>query len=235
VVTKSTDSRLAFIPIVTAALLSAGFTSLCATSHAALAVTFGGLLAVTLTVSPLASGCNRLVDVILVAIASILAVDCVWLFASISWPQWWACAMVLAAYALCLAGLEAFIRQIGVHVVVSCAIVMIAALAWLSWPIWLSPWLPGHQTLVNALVIAHPPLAINGELIDQGIWTERPQMYGWTALNQDVSYSMPSTVFWCVAIHAGLAGAAFLASIAIKARWRLESQARAAGTSEPRR
>ena len=56
------------------------------------------------------------------------------------------------------------------------------------------------------LVVAHPLLSLNAVLIDQGIWTERPQMYGWTALNQDVSYSLPAGIFWCVVVHVAVGG-----------------------------
>jgi hypothetical protein len=199
------DSRLAFAPIITTALLSAGFTIICSTSHSALAATFGGLAVVTLALPALAVASDRLLDTLLVTLAAIVAVTAVWLTLGISWPQWFACTFVLAAYAAALAGLACSLHRIGLNAVVSAAIVVSMALAWLSWPIWLSPFLAGHQTLVDWLVFAHPLLAVNGTLVDQGIWTERPQMYGWTALNQDVTYSIPASVMWCVIVHAAVA------------------------------
>jgi hypothetical protein len=99
----------------------------------------------------------------------------------------------------------ALLRAIGLPESLAAAIVIVLALAWLAWPIWLSPALEGRQTLVNWLVPAHPLLAINGQLSQLGIWTERPLMYRWTVLNQDVSYEMPGNPVWCIAVH-GLIG-----------------------------
>jgi len=66
--------------MIAAALLCGGFTAMCCTSHAALATTFGGLLAVTITLPPLLGSCNRLTSVMLVTAASVIAVGGVWLF-----------------------------------------------------------------------------------------------------------------------------------------------------------
>jgi hypothetical protein len=192
-------------PMIAAPLLCAGFTAMCDVSHSALAVTFGGLAVVTLALPPLAVACEGSIDLIFVTATSVLGVIAVWLTLEISWSQWLACDAVLAAYAGALASSAFSMNRWGMPSILSAAIVMIISLAWLAWPIWLSPCLAGHETLVNWLAFAHPPLAINGVLIDQGIWTERPRMYGWTALNQDVSYSMPSSVLWCVVLHGGVA------------------------------
>jgi hypothetical protein len=201
-------TRALWLPIVTAALLCSGFTACCSISHAALASTFGGVLIITIALPPLVLTVNHWLHRLLVAIAGIVGVIAVWLWLPIDWSQWWACAAVLAAYAAAVTGSTALLRQLGANAVISAAIVVVVALSWLSWPVWLSPWLAGHETLVNWLVFAHPLLAVNGVLINQGVWTERPQMYGWTALNQDVSYSMPGSVWWCAVLH-GVAGLVF--------------------------
>jgi len=206
--------RFPLTPVIVAALLCGGLTALCGVSHSALAVTFGGLLAITIALPPLAVASDRWLDAVLITIASITAVILVWLWLAISWPQWWACTLVLTAFSFAVAATTMLLARIGTHAVVSAAIVLVIALAWLSWPVWLSPYLAGHQTLVNALVAGHPLLAVNGTLIDEEIWTERPQMYGWTALNQDVSFSMPASVFWCVILHAGI-GVASVSPITI--------------------
>jgi hypothetical protein len=168
-----------------------------------LASTFGGVLIATLALPPLILASEHWRQCVIVAVAGILATIAVWLLLTISWSQWCACAGVLTGYVAALAGTAVFLRRVGVSAVVAAAIVVVVSLAWLGWPIWLSPSLVGHPVLVNWLVFAHPLLALNGTLIDQGIWTERTQMYGWTALNQDVSYSMPMSVFWCVTLHGG--------------------------------
>jgi hypothetical protein len=207
--------RALLVPIVVAALLCSGFTVCCGMSHSVLSSTFGGVLIVTIALPPLVLAVKCRPHRLLVATVGVVAVIAVWLFLPIDWPQWWACAVLLAAYAAALTGMAALLRRVGANAVVSAAVVVVVALAWLSWPVWLSPCLAGHETLVDWLVFAHPLLALNGVLIDQGIWTERPLMYGWTALNQDVTYSMPSGVWSCVVLHCAL-GLAFSVSAAFR-------------------
>jgi hypothetical protein len=142
-----------------------------------------------------------LVSIITLISISVIVIAGGWLFLPIPWMQWWQCVLVLCAYALALAGSVCLLHRLGIHAIAAATIVVVVALAWLAWPIWLSPYLAGRQTLVNWLVFAHPILTLNGVLIDQAIWTERPHMYAWTALNQDVSYSMPTNIAWCVILH----------------------------------
>jgi hypothetical protein len=203
--------RRALPAIVTATLLSAGFTACSTVSHSTLAVTFAGLTVITLTLPPLTIARKGALAGLAVWSVSVAGVAGVWLMIGISWLQWIECASVAGAYALSLMAVAALLQRTGVPGIVSAATVMIAALAWLAWPVWLSPALVGHQTAVNALVLTHPLLAINGVLVDWGIWTERPCMYGWTALSQDVPYSMPQNVAWCVLLHLGIAAVALLA------------------------
>jgi hypothetical protein len=204
VIMTNDQSRLPLVLVIAAALLCGGLTALCGVSHSALAVAFGGLLAVTIALPPLAVASDRWLAAIWVSVASVCAVIVVWLSLSVTWSQWWDCVLVVVSFAFALAGGAMALRVMRVPAIVSAAVVVIVSLAWLSWPVWLSRWLVGHQMLVNALVAGHPLLAINGTLIDQGIWTERPRMYGWTALNQDVSFAMPTSVLWCVILHAGV-------------------------------
>jgi len=81
--------------------------------------------------------------------------------------------------------------------------------AWLMWPIWLSPALQGPRggRLVEWLVPAHPLLAANGVLHEAlGNWTEQAGVaYHYTTLGENVPYSMPENVFACVIVH-GLIG-----------------------------
>jgi len=99
---------------------------------------------------------------------------------------WLQCAAVIVAYIAALSSL----RQTTGY-----ATTVILGLLWLTAPIWL----PG-QLMAN-LARFHPLLAINGATLASGIWTERPLMYQWTALGQDVPYSLPTTVIWCVGAH----------------------------------
>jgi hypothetical protein len=204
------ESRGLLLPTITATLLCSVFTACCESSRSALAGTFGGVLIVTITLPPLVLTLDNWLRRVLVSLAGVSAVMAAWLFLPIDWSQWGSCAALLATYAVALTGAAALLRWLGVNAFASAAIVVVVALAWLSWPVWLSPLLAGHESFVNWLVFAHPLLAVNGVLIDQGIWTERPRMYGWTALNQDVSYSMPASMWWCFFWH-GVLGVAFLA------------------------
>ena len=204
---KSDEPRLLLWPIATAALLCAIFTAACGATHSGLAGTFGGLAVVTLVLPPLILTSERLSRRAVLAGASISVVASVWLLLPIAWVQWWECTALLCSYAIAIAGSVCLLQSLGTNGIAASAIVVASALAWLTWPIWLSPYLAGRQSLVNWLVFAHPLLTLNGVLIDQGIWTERPHMYAWTALNQDVSYLIPTNISWCVILHA-LLGAA---------------------------
>ena len=86
------------------------------------------------------------------------------------------------------------------------------ALAWLSWPVWLSPWIAGRDRLVAWLVAAHPLFALDGALRHLGPpWTEHHWMYTrLTVLNQDVFYSLPGGVGRAVVLCAGIALACLL-------------------------
>jgi hypothetical protein len=188
------------LTIAATALLCGIFTAACEATHSALAGTFGGLAVVMLVVPPLILTSERLSRRVLLAGVSISAVASAWLLLPIAWTQWWECTAVLCSYTIAIGGSVGLLQKLGINAIVASAIVVAVALAWLAWPIWLSPYLAGRQTLVNWLVFAHPLLTLNGILIDQGIWTERPHMYAWTALNQDVSYSIPTNIGWCVIV-----------------------------------
>jgi hypothetical protein len=221
-VAKTDESRLTVMPIIVGPLLCICFTAMCNASHSALAATFGGLLVTTLVLPPLVlASDNWLIDIAVVW-ASTLGVACVWLVLPISWPQWWECGAVLISLSVAVSTTTVLLHRVGIHGAVAAAVVVVATVAWLSWPVWMSPWLGGHETLVNVLVAGHPLLAINGTLIDQGIWTERPEMYGWTALNQDVTFAMPTSVLGCVVLHGGIgaASAALLGAMAAIKRQR---------------
>jgi hypothetical protein len=83
------------------------------------------------------------------------------------------------------------------------AVAIILGLAWLSWPVWLSPALArgGMDGVIRALVAVHPPLVANGILTAEAAWTERSVAYHLTNLNQDVPIAMPSNGLVCAAVH----------------------------------
>ncbi|HVT89214.1 MAG TPA: hypothetical protein VHD56_10210 [Tepidisphaeraceae bacterium] len=79
---------------------------------------------------------------------------------------------------------------------VSSAIVVVLAMLWLSWPIWLS------QINTPVLISAHPLFAINGMLRNFGAWPERPIAYRYLMrLGQDLPYTLPRNIGPMIAVH----------------------------------
>jgi hypothetical protein len=124
----------------------------------------------------------------------------VWLINPVGW---FACAVVLLAFLAAEAGVTRALMRVHLHPIAASAIVTTISLLWLTWPVWASPWLPGHS--VRWIVTFHPLMAINTAARDLGIWTEQRVAYRLTNLGQDVPYQLPSSVWPCVALHTILA------------------------------
>ena len=139
-----------------------------------------------------------------------------WLFAvsdpAISVLDFIRAYLLLATWGAALWGLADRLRRARVATVFASALVVTLALLWLAWPVWLSPWLAGRETLVAWLVAPHPLFAMDGALRHLGpAWTERHLMYTWlTVLNQDVFYSLPGGVARATLFHAAVAIACLL-------------------------
>jgi len=92
---------------------------------------------------------------------------------------------------------------------------MLVGLAWLTWPVWMSPWIAGRDELVGALVRPHPPLAVNGVLVGEaGMWHQRQFAYHLTTLDQDVPYVLPTSVWPAVLLH-GIVGGVCLGAVGL--------------------
>jgi hypothetical protein len=165
-------------------------------AHSPLASVFAGIVALALALPPLAAIQGRVSVALLVALAGCIGVGLAWLTLPIFWGQWLQCIAVAAAFAVAV--------TLPGRTAPAAAVVVLLGIAWLGWPIWLSSWLAGQTQWVGWLTAAHPLLSCNAVLIDQGVWTERPAMYGWTALNQDVSFQMPQSIWPCVLLHLGM-------------------------------
>jgi hypothetical protein len=126
--------------------------------------------------------------------------------------DWVRAYLLLAAFALALWGVARLLVRARVTPPLASAVTVVLALAWLAWPVWLSPWLAGREVLVSWLVPAHPLLALDGALRHLGPpWTEHHYMYTrLSVLNQDVPYSLPRGVGGAVAVHAALGLACLL-------------------------
>jgi hypothetical protein len=176
----------------------------------------GGLIMVSILTPPLILAEEQSAHRLL-ALAAILApFILIWLLAPIRSEtrisEWLESSIVLIAYATALAGLSAGLRLARLSATLSAALTVTLALLWMTWPIWLSPTWNGEESTagVARLVVCHPAFAINSLLVrPHGLWTEQSIAYRLTDLSQNVPYTLPKSIWFCVAMHL-LVGAAFL-------------------------
>jgi hypothetical protein len=156
--------------------------------------------------------CRRLAACGLVAIGIAIA----WrIVTNLSFTDWLRCVCVTTAYVAALGGLAVAFERAGIGSTFAAGLTAVLGFAWLSWPIWLCPWLDGPhaQTIVNALAIAHPLLALNRVVFDlYREWDRYPLMYQITILNQDVLYEIPATIGYSCAAHVALGTLGFFAA-----------------------
>jgi hypothetical protein len=176
----------------------------------------GGLTIAMVLAPPLALAHRKRLEQLIAAASIVDGVGVVWLIAmfrsDVTFAQWIAAYVLLAACVVAATGIAvALERFMGVVFASACTIVV--ALAWLTWPIWLSAWIDsaGVVCAMDRLIPIHPLLALNGLLQHLGIWGEWPIMYQLTSLGQDVPYSFPSSVAVSAAFHFLLGGALILA------------------------
>ncbi|MBV8782137.1 MAG: hypothetical protein JO353_12140 [Phycisphaerae bacterium] len=178
-------------------IAASGLTSVAVISRSGVAEAFAAVIAITIALPLLMLPNQPSKSRLLIGGTTFFSVSLVLLLMPVTFATWAACVAILCAQALLMIGLISTLREP--------TIVVVASLLWLSWPVWLSVHLAGHEQWATSLAAVHPLLAINGQLLDQAIWTERPLMYGWTALNQDVPYAIPTTIVTCVAFNGILA------------------------------
>jgi hypothetical protein len=168
---------------------------------------FGGVGVATLVVPPLVAAQTRGFESLLVPFATTLGAALVWTFTpadALTWGQWFACALVLMAYGIALAGIVAGALSLRVPRPLAAGAATILGLLWLTWPVWSSHALltPAGDTLVEWLVPAHPLFAMNGVLIHFDAWDRLPLAYTELSnLNQDVFYTLPRGVGAAVLVH----------------------------------
>jgi hypothetical protein len=169
----------------------------------------GGLIAVVLLAGPLLAAEDTWLGRALVAAGVIHGIASVWLYAAIKLDMdiglWAACYLALCAMVVAAGGLTAMLRRIGVGHIGAGAIVTVLGLAWMLWPVWLSPALhgPRGERIVAWLVPAHPLFAVNGVLLRTlGYWTDQAGIaYHYTSLSDDLAYAVPESVLMCVLLH----------------------------------
>ena len=168
---------------------------------ATLGLFFGGIVFATLLVPTLCLAEDKILDRLIISAAVCAGIAVAWLASgSTTLAQFLNCWAILIAWCFALIGASVFVLRIFKNPIVSSAIVVTIAMAWLSWPIWLGPHLPGKS--VAFLTAAHPLLSINGVLSNLGIWSERPLAYRYLInLGQDVPYNLPRNIFAMVVVH----------------------------------
>jgi hypothetical protein len=142
-------------------------------------------------------------------IATTLPIFAVWLFSIFKAPdtfgQWIELCLALLAYSAALSGLTRLLRRMRIPESLATAIPIVIGLAWLTWPVWLSPQF-GHLSskFVNELVSVHPPLVANGVLTAEPPWPERTIAYRLTRLNQDIPMRLPTSAIACILLHSAI-------------------------------
>jgi len=125
-------------------------------------------------------------------------------------------ALTMLMFACAIAALVRLLMLARIPAVIASAAITVLALAWLSWPVWLSPWLTS-ESLARKLSSAHPLLAINAIAPQFGYWTQSKLMYRLTTLGQDVGLgATPTGIAACVVVHAIIATAAVIPVLAAR-------------------
>ena len=113
---------------------------------------------------------------------------------------------ILFAVALSLIAGPALLPRLRVRIDLAIGLTIASALVAFTWPIWMSgilarvelgPWL-------QRMVDVSPAFALNAAIAPYDPLTHRPLMYRLTNLGQDVSYTLPSSLWPCVLLHAGM-------------------------------
>jgi len=176
----------------------------------------GGLALAMVLTPPLTLMRESRLEQILAAGSIADGVGVVWLVAMFqsetTFGQWLSAYVLLVACIIAAAGVAVALSRWVMRELFASAVVVMIALAWLTWPIWLSGWIdrPSVVRAIDWLVPVHPLLALNGLLAHLGVWGEQRLMYQLTSLGQDVPYAFPSTIAPATLAHLLLGGALLL-------------------------
>jgi hypothetical protein len=124
------------------------------------------------------------------------------------------CVLVISAWLSVICGGSLTLRELRIVPNLAATVTVLMSFIWLTWPIWLSPALAGHQRAVAWLCWAHPIIAINSVVRQLGLWgspmggSDLAYRY-LTILNQDVAYPQSQSIWPCVLSH-GLVGVALM-------------------------
>jgi len=186
---------------------------------------FGACATAALLAPPLAAGSSDWRTSLLVAggllVGSILGPLIGLLQGNLNGPLFSTLFAVVATLVLALTGVTSLLALLRVPPPLAATLVVLAALLWLGWPVWLSPWLAGNEPVVAALSPAHPLLTLDAAITRQGgvSWLEHRIMYAkLTVLGQHVFTRQPTGVAAAAAWHGGV-GAACLLIVTLAGLW----------------
>jgi hypothetical protein len=178
---------------------------------------FGGLILASI-LAPLLVITEREILRHLTVVASVTAgIGVVWLSCvfndSIRFGEWSAASLVLLIYTLAVAALAVLLNRIRIPP----AVVVVLALAWLCWPIWLAPILRGRaasERVVEVLVSFNPAFAIQGALFRSFPvpWAQHAIAYRLTNIGDDIPYQMPTSILRFLIVHGIIAAIALFAA-----------------------
>ncbi len=129
-----------------------------------------------------------------------------WLGLPVVWGTWATLLTLLAAISAAAGGVARGLRLARLPWAWAANLALIAAAAWLTWPIWATT-APTWATTI------HPLLAADATA-DLGRWLQQPGVYGKTKLGSDVPYALPTSAWPAVAAHLALA-----LPLAVPPRW----------------
>jgi hypothetical protein len=197
-----------------AALLGgAGFTVAAgAAGGESLGMVIGGFFAAALVLPPLLAVEVSLSRRAVTLAAAVGGIGAVWIGligrSQASFGQWAGVLGLLAAFCMAFSALVLALSRFKFPPLIAAAAGSGAAIAWLTWPIWLSPAIAGGASTanVNLLVRLNPLLAANGLLTFTSPWTEQSVAYRLTLLGQDMPLRLPTQPAASITAHLVAAG-----------------------------
>ena len=125
--------------------------------------------------------------------------------------DWVRADLLLAAFALALWGVAGGAVRLRFEPVLASALTVVLALAWLAWPVWLSPWLAGARRWCRGRAAAPAARALRRCATSARRGPSATSMYTrLSVLNQDVAYSLPRGVGPAVIVHTAIGLACLL-------------------------
>ena len=157
-------------------------------------------------------------NILCAAVGLVAGTSAIWIIASmrsgIPAGMIFRCVLILASFVMAMTGIVTFCKRL-IGPIAAGAITTVLLLAWISWPIWLSPALHSShgEEIASWLVPAHPIFVCNGVLIEIfDNWAQQPMSYNLTNLGDDIFFTVPKTIWKCLILHGGIGSLLMLAS-----------------------